>query len=191
MKLPLLTLASASPRRTELLTQASIDHRIHPVEVDEESIVSPDGPAASALLRAKAKARAATAVDGSILILAADTRVVANGRALDKASDRSDARQMIELLSGTWHSVFTGIVVQQSTAPHTQHSELVETRVRFTALSAAEIEWYLDSDEWRGVAGSYRIQGLAARFIPEIQGSYSNVVGLPISTVYSMVSRFL
>lgn len=191
MELPLLTLASASPRRTALLTQAAIPHAVRPVQVNEDDINLSHDPRATALSRAEEKAQAALPAEGSTLILAADTRVIVGDHPLDKANSRREAESMLRSLSGRDHEVVTGLVIRESVHPYRTERELVTTRVLFSELSERELAWYLDTEEWHDVAGAYRIQGLASRFIRGVQGIYSNVVGLPIAAVYSMVCRFL
>ena len=117
-------------------------------------------------------------------ILAADTVVVVDGRILGKPTSPADARRMLSLLSGVVHEVLTAVVVRHAGS---ETSEVVSTRVRFTALSAAEIDWYVESGEPDGKAGAYAIQGLGSRFVDWIEGSWSNVVGLPVATVYRML----
>ncbi len=197
-----LILASASPRRVELLRQIGIEPVVSPVHVDEDSIdprellktgTSPERlPAVVALARCRLKMDAAHAVtegeNGAGLILAADTVVAADGRILDKPTDREEAREMMTLLSGRTHGVYTAVIISQHPAGRSLE-EVAHTRVTFGTLTPGETGWYLDTDEWRGVAGGYRIQGHAAAFVERIEGTYSTVMGLPINTVYSMIKR--
>ena len=180
-----LVLASASPRRAELLRTAGFTFDVRPADVDETPRPA-EPPATYALRVACDKAMAAAArVDGAdAWILAADTVVVVDGRILGKPTDHSDARRMLSMLSGVVHEVLTAVVVRHAGA---QESEVVSTRVRFATLSTAEIDWYVASGEPDGKAGAYAIQGLGSRFIDRIEGSWSNVVGLPLATVYRML----
>jgi len=119
-------------------------------------------------------------------VLAADTVVVAGGEILGKPRDTGDAERMLRRLSGAVHDVLTAVVVRSASG---ETSEVVTTRVHFLRLTEAEIAWYVASGEPDGKAGAYAIQGRAARFIDRIEGSWSNVVGLPIATVYRLVER--
>ena len=179
-------LASASPRRAELLSAAGFDFEVVPPDVDET-------PAAGErpreyvvrVSRAKADHVARQFSDGRV-ILAADTVVVAGERVMGKPSDAADAESMLRALSGVVHEVHTAVVVRTAE----RHLEqVVTTAVRFNPLTSQEIAWYLSTGEAEGKAGAYAIQGRAARFIDRIDGSWSNVVGLPISTVYRLLSE--
>lgn len=182
-----LILASASPRRAELLKTAGFAFEVAPADVDETPL-SLEAPEPYALRVASAKAQAAVSactVPGAV-ILAADTVVAASGTILGKPTDGSDAERMLRLLSGATHDVHTAVVIRRGPAEQT---ELVTTRVTVARLSQSEIDWYVASGEPDGKAGAYAIQGLGARFIEWIDGSWSNVVGLPIATVYRMLSQ--
>ena len=126
------------------------------------------------------EARHATAA----LILAADTTVVVDGDVLGKPQDDADAARMLPLLSGRTHDVFTAVVIRRGDV---ERVDVVATRVTFLDLTAADIAWYVQTGEPEGKAGAYGIQGRAARFVDRIDGSWSNVVGLPIATVWRMV----
>jgi septum formation protein len=180
-----LVLASASPRRAELLRTAGFTFDVHPADVDETPRPA-EPPAAYALRVARDKARAAAGriETPEAWILAADTVVVVDGAMLGKPVDHADARRMLSMLSGMVHEVLTGVVLRHGPA---ETSEVVSTRVRFAVLSPAEIEWYVASGEPEGKAGAYAIQGLGSRFVDRIEGSWSNVVGLPVATVYRML----
>ena len=181
-----LILASASPRRAELLTAAGFSFDVDPADVDETPMPdeSPDG---YALRVARDKARQAHARRGGASpILAADTVVVAGGRILGKPADSADARQMLRSLSGDVHEVHTAVVFIISGR---ETADLVTSRVRFVPLTDAEIDWYVASGEPQGKAGGYAIQGLGARFIDWIEGSWSNVVGLPVASVYRILKH--
>jgi septum formation protein len=181
-----LILASASPRRAELLAAAGFAFDIAPAHVDE----TPGHREASKeyalrVARDKAKAAAAEHWTAGSVVLAADTVVVRDGETLGKPRDGADAGRMLRLLSGGFHDVHTAVVVLAGVY---EGSEVVTTRVHFAPLSTAEVEWYVASGEPEGKAGAYAIQGRAARFIDRIEGSWSNVVGLPIATVYRLLS---
>lgn len=179
-----LILASASPRRAELLATAGFSFDVHPAHVDETP--RPDeAPEAYArrVARDKAAAAAECGQPGSA-VLAADTVVVAKGEILGKPLDEADARRMLKMLSGDVHEVHTAVVLLAGAA---ERSDLATTRVRVLPLSDDEIDWYIGTGETRGKAGAYAIQGHAALFIDHIEGSWSNVVGLPLATVYRML----
>ena len=182
-----LVLASASPRRAELLTTAGFTFDVEPVDVDETP--EPDEAAIDYVLRVardKAAAWRRLREDGTpACVLAADTVVVAGGRILGKPAHADQAREMLTLLSGTTHLVHTAVVVRVADA---EVAEVVTTRVRFVDLSGSEIAWYLGTGEADGKAGAYAIQGRASRFVDRIEGSWSNVVGLPVATVYRMLA---
>lgn len=176
-----LILASASPRRAELLRAAGFAFQVVPADVDETP--QPDEPPEAYALRV-ARDKAATVFgscrESGAVVLAADTVVAVCGEILGKPDDPADAERMLGLLSGAVHDVHTAVVVRTSAA---ERAEVVTTRVRFRPLDPAEIEWYVASGESEGKAGAYAIQGRAARFIDRIEGSWSNVVGLPIADV--------
>lgn len=180
-----LILASASPRRAELLTAAGFAFDIQPADVDETPRPS-ESPTDYALrvARDKAAAVARSCRESARPVLAADTVVVAGDEILGKPRDDSDARRMLKRLSGGVHAVHTGVVLHAASG---EREELVTTRVRVLPLSDDEISWYIATGEAHGKAGAYAIQGYAARFIDHIDGSWSNVVGLPIATVYRML----
>ncbi len=171
-----LILASASPRRKELLAQIGINltpEQIIPADINEDALPG-ELPARLALRLSAAKAKALNP-DGQYII-AADTVVACGRRILPKAQTLDQARKCLELLSGRRHHVYGGICV--ITPDGRVHTRLCDTIVKFKRLTSGEVNHYLKSNEWQGKAGGYAIQGLAASFIPFIQGSYSNVVGL-------------
>lgn len=179
-----LILASQSPRRADLLTAAGIAFALASADVDETPL--PDEVPVDYVLRvAKDKATLAGAprADGRA-VLAADTVVVAGGRLLGKPATAGESREMLQLLSGRVHEVHTGVVLVSG---RRELSEVVTTRVRFVTLTDDEIQWYVATGEPEGKAGGYAIQGRASRFIDWIEGSWSNVVGLPVATVYRML----
>jgi len=175
---PGLILASASPRRLELLRQIGIaPSRILPTDIDETPLKH-ELPPAHALRLAEAKARACRdAISPTTeIVLAADTVVACGRRILPKADTIEQARDCLQLLSGRRHRVLGGICVIDPAGK--ARTRLVTTIVRFSRLRPADIALYLESEEWRGKAGGYAIQGRAAAFVPFLSGSYSNVVGL-------------
>ncbi len=171
-------LASASPRRTQLLASIGVTpDKIHPADIDETAHVG-ELPKPLALRLANEKAAHVAQTHTDSYVLAADTVVGVGRRILGKAENGAQVGKFLALLSGRSHRVFTGVCLH---APGGQiYSRVCETRLKMKRLSQVEIEQYIASDEWRGKAGGYGIQGLAGGFIPAIIGSYSNVVGLPV-----------
>lgn len=181
----MLILASASPRRAELLTSAGFEFIVRPVDIDERPLPG-ESPNDYVLRLAREKAAAAAGPDPRDVVLAADTTVVVDDLILAKPQDDSDAKRMLRLLAGRDHDVLTGVAIRLGAREVTG---VASTRVRFASLSNAEIDWYVASGEPRDKAGAYAVQGLASRYVDRIEGSYSNVVGLPVALVYQMLSR--
>lgn len=178
-----LILASASPRRAELLAAAGIEFEVVPADIDER--VHPDEKAAPYVRRmARTKAHAVRTVWPGRLILAADTVVVVEGEVLGKPRDLADAAAMLDRLGGRTHRVLTGVALL---AGEREWLDVAQTTVQLAPLSEEEIEWYVASGEPFDKAGAYAVQGLASRFVRAIDGSYSNVVGLPVALVYQML----
>lgn len=178
-----LILASGSPRRAELLRAAGFHFEVIAADIDEQPW--PDEAADPYVRRValdKARVVALAAPDG--IILAADTSVVVDGAILGKPSDPTDAARMLRMLSGRTHEVLTGVAIL---GPAGTRVESSSSHVRFDALTEAEIAWYVASGEPADKAGAYAIQGLGSRFVEEVDGSYSNVVGLPVALVYRML----
>ncbi len=193
-----LVLASASPRRADLLRAAGFAFDTLVTDIDE-SVVAGESPAAyvrrlareksaAALLRARAvPASPADSADSpvdTVVVLGADTAVVVDGEILGKPADDHDAASMLRRLSGRRHEVMTGVSLRTA-AEEVDRVEI--TSVQFTRMTDADIAWYVASGEGRDKAGAYAIQGLASRFIPRIDGSYSNVVGLPVASVAELL----
>ena len=180
-----IILASASPRRAELLSAAGFEFDVVPADVDETPHENEE-PKTYVLRVARAKADQIIKLQSAQrVVLAADTTVTVDGQVMGKPRDREDAASMLRALSGVVHEVHTAVVMQRGGR---RFEEVVTTRVRFQRLSDEEIAWYVGSGEPTGKAGAYGIQGRAARFIDRIEGSWSNVVGLPISTVYHLMT---
>jgi septum formation protein len=210
-----LVLASASPRRAELLRAAGFTFDIVVTDVDEQ--VRP-GETASAYVRRLAAEKSAAARfgtaraaphdggrddpayvghrfsgadlrgDDDVIILGADTAVVIDGQILGKPRDDDEAASMLRRLSGRRHEVMTGISLRHGAC---EVGRVEATAVDFTTLSDADVVWYVASGEGRDKAGAYAIQGLASRFISRIDGSYSNVVGLPVAAVHELLASLL
>ena len=181
-----LALASASPRRAELLRAAGIDFDVFIANLDESIRPGEAAPQYVARL-AEEKARRVLPQARPRAVLGADTVVVVDDRILGKPADAHDAGQMLRMLSGRSHQVMTGVslVDVQSIA----HTEVSVTTVEFTRLSETEISAYVGTGEPLDKAGGYAIQGLASKFVTQITGSYSNVVGLPVALVYDLCKR--
>jgi septum formation protein len=171
---PLLLLASASPRRSALLTQIGVPHEIVPTTVDET--VRPGEPPAALVLRL-ARAKALAGVAGDRPALGADTVVALGDHLFGKPRDAADAAAILGALSGRAHRVYSGVALAHGGRTATRLSETV---VHFRALARAEIDDYWASGEPRDKAGAYAVQGRAAVFISRIEGSYSGVMGLPV-----------
>ena len=183
-----IILASASPRRAELLRAAGIDFDVRPADIDE-AIRPGEAPGDYVSRLAEAKARTVHERDGNQTVLAADTAVVVDGQILGKPMDEADAKRMLRMIGGRTHEVLTAVSLFHP-------GEIVDTRidattVEFAELSDAAIEWYVSSGEPMDKAGAYAVQGLASRFVTRVEGSYSNVVGLPIALVYQMLTNKL
>jgi septum formation protein len=183
-----LVLASASPRRAELLRAAGFEFDVHPVDIDERPR---PGEAPDVYVRRLAAEKAAVAaetldarqLDGRA-VLAADTAVVLDDEILGKPRDAADMREMLRRLSGRRHEVLTGLSLRSGVR---ETGTVERTAVFFAVLGTEEVDWYVKTGEGSDKAGGYAIQGLASRFVRRIEGSYSNVVGLPVSTVYELL----
>jgi septum formation protein len=207
-----LVLASASPRRAELLRAAGFDFDTLAVDVNEaahpgerpedyvrrlameksaramEILSETNPPKGGSHVQGGSHVPALKVVSGfsRILVLGADTAVVIDGDILGKPRDDDDAASMLRRLSGRSHAVMTGVSLR---GPRREASRVETTMVEFLPLGEADITWYVASGEGRDKAGAYAIQGLASRYIPSIRGSYSNVVGLPIAAVHELVAE--
>jgi septum formation protein len=195
-----LVLASASPRRAELLRAAGFVFDTLAVAVDER--VRPgESPDAYVRRLAMEKSGRAVALVASrtwtgecsregpgdpVVVLGADTAVIIDGEILGKPRDDRDAEWMLRRLSGRRHEVMTGVSLRRGVV---ELGTVVSTAVECQALTDSDVAWYVASGEWRDKAGAYAIQGLASRFIPHIEGSYSNVVGLPVACVFELFER--
>jgi len=183
-----LILASASPRRAELLRAAGYEFETVVADVDERVR---DGETPAAYVRRLAAEKSAAvqaALESYAIILGADTTVVVDNQILGKPRDDEDAAAMLQRLSGRRHEVLTGVSLR-----HGAHEvgRVDSTAVWFSALTKEDIGWYVASGEGRDKAGGYAVQGLASRFIPRIDGSYANVVGLPIAIVAELLRSVL
>ena len=180
-----LILASASPRRAELLRAAGYEFDIVVADVDERAR---DGETPAEYVRrlAAEKSAAAMTLDGELVVLGADTTVVVDGEILGKPRDDGEAAAMLRRLAGRRHEVLTGVSIRRGAH---EVGRVESTAVWFSPLTTEDIAWYVASGEGRDKAGGYAIQGLASRFIPRIDGSHANVVGLPVSTVADLLAE--
>ncbi len=186
-----LVLASQSPRRRELLEQLGVPLVVRPAHADEA--VHPGEPPRDYVLRvARDKARLCSGAGPSpgAIVLAADTAVVLRGEVLGKPDGAEDARRMLRALSGTAHEVLTAVCVRRAApAPALELEAVVSTAVRFAPLSPAEIDWYVATGEPLDKAGAYAIQGAGGAFVLGVDGSVSNVVGLPLAETAELLCR--
>lgn len=183
--MPKLVLASASPRRAEILRNIGWPFEAVAANIDESRYAHEDAPTYVQRV-ARAKAEDVRARLPGATIVAADTVVVVDGEILGKPRDHEDARRMLRLLQGRSHDVLTGVTVFNDGAdqPRISHES---TEVSFAEMNEDEIGWYIETGEPMDKAGAYAIQGLGARFIKGIKGDYSNVVGLPVRVLYELI----
>lgn len=183
MRRPRLILGSASPRRLELLAQIGIvPDEVRHADIDETPLKAED---ARAYVLRIARAKAAAIDPGpQDVVLCADTTVAVGRRILGKPESRAEAAGFMRLMSGRRHRVLTAVAIRDGDRIR---DRLVETTVRMRPIAASELDAYLDIGDWQGKAGGYAIQGAAAAFIPWIQGSFSSVVGLPLSETAAML----
>jgi nucleoside triphosphate pyrophosphatase len=181
-----LVLASASPRRAELLRNAAIAFTVEPAHLAEQAFPN-EKPVDYAQRLAREKARAAFARNPDCAVLGADTVVVVDEHLLEKPADQHDAARMLRLVSGRAHQVITGVCLM---APAFERIEAEITQVVFGPLSEDEIAYYVRTGEPMDKAGAYAIQGIASRWVEGIGGCYFNVVGLPLPRVYRMLKAY-
>jgi len=181
---PRIILASASPRRAQLLRQIGVDFELAPGQIQERP--HPDEAPPDYITRiARAKVIAIARKRDSGLVIGADTIVVLDGRILGKPEDENVARNMLRQLSGKWHAVMTGVALYDVATRH-EVADFDKTLVKFAQLNDREIEWYLKTGEPMDKAGAYGIQGFGGLLVEEIAGNYYNVVGLPLPLVYRL-----
>ncbi|HVS03721.1 MAG TPA: Maf family protein, partial [Thermoanaerobaculia bacterium] len=182
---PHLVLASASPRRRELLAGLGLAVAVRPAAVDERLL---PGEEAAAHVERLAREKAEAVAAAGELVVAADTVVTLDGEVLGKPADAADARAMLRRLQGREHRVLSGVAVRDAGAGRTA-AEVEVSRVRLAPLSEREIDWYVATGEPLDKAGAYGVQGRAALFVAGIEGSWSNVVGLPLALLYRLVAE--
>ena len=184
-----IILASSSPRRQEILKLLNIPFRVIIPNFAEEapSDLAPEAvPEFFAARKVDAVARSLPVENELPWILGADTVIIAKGKILGKPADQNEARQFLQLLQGATHKVLTGLALLNGKLMYVDTRTSV-TKVTFAPMSQEEIDWYISTGDWHGVAGGYRIQGLASCFIKKIEGTNSSVVGLPIFELYDML----
>jgi len=180
-----LVLASGSPRRADLLARLGLDPEIRPAAVDETPLAG-EPPLELVVRLADAKARAVRHPTADEVVLAADTIVVLDDQALGKPRDDAEAAAMLRRLSGRTHEVLTALAVHRGPR---HHRTTVTTQVRFRALTDTEVAWYLATGEPRDKAGAYALQGAGAALVDHLDGSDTNVIGLPLATTVQLLRR--
>lgn len=186
-----LILASASPRRAELLTQLHVEFKVRPVDIDE-SARHGETPDAQVVRLATEKAREAMALLDkddlpASVVLASDTLIALDGKSLGKPRNKQHSREILQQLSGREHEVLTAVCICSSLRETT---ELITTQITFAQLTDDEIDTYWNSGEPADKAGSYAIQGLGGKFVKAITGSYSAVVGLPLYETHRLLKEY-
>lgn len=187
----MLLLASASPRRQELLRNAGIEFTVQAAEIPEIPLAD-EPPQSFAERMAREKAMAVFPAHPGNIVLGADTVIVVEGQILGKPRDEADAARMLRLLSGRTHVVTTGVCLvgpQQRPAPYFLDTRSETSLVTFNPLSDSDIQFYISTGEPLDKAGAYAIQGIASRWITRIEGDYCNVVGLPVALVWRMLKE--
>jgi septum formation protein len=182
----MILLASASPRRAQLLKAIGVPFEPVAAEVDETPLPD-EAPEPYVQRLALAKANAVARRQPGRLVLGADTTVTVDGAILGKAESEADARQMLERLAGRAHEVHTGVALVDGRGSAVA---CATTRVWFDPMTSGDIQAYLASGEWRDKAGAYGIQGRISRFVARVDGSYTNVVGLPVALVWALLMRY-
>ncbi len=181
-----MILASASPRRAELLHNLGLSFVIQPAQFDEESLRA-ESPFALVEALSSAKAQLVAGAHKDALVLAADTVVVLDGDILEKPKNEAEAQEMLSRLAGHWHEVYTGVSLQLGDRCHSFHEK---TKVHFRPLSPQEIDAYIQTGEPFDKAGGYGIQGFGALLVDQIQGDYFNVMGLPLCALGQAMENF-
>ena len=183
-----IVLVSASPRRADLLRGLGLELTVAPADVDESPLPGePPGEMAERL--ALAKVGAARGLPSPVLAIAADTIVVLDKTVFGKPRNRSEARGMLERLAGRTHEVITAVALKPL-PEETVICERAISRVTFADMTRADIDWYVDTGEGADKAGAYALQGIGALFVAAVEGSYTNVIGLPLDRLYVHLRRF-
>ncbi len=187
-----LILASSSPRRQEILKMLGIPFVVNPADIDEtipQDVDPKDAPEYLACKKVEAIAQRISSVQEDIgWILGADTVILFNGQLYGKPASKAEATEMIRSFQGHEHEVITGVALYNDNL-HDITTRRSVSRLTFAPMSEEEIEWYVNTGEWHGAAGGYRIQGMASCFIKKIEGSESSIMGLPIFELYDMLKE--
>ncbi len=187
-----LILASSSPRRQEILKKLGIPFVVNPADIDEtipQDVDPKDAPEYLACKKVEAIAqRISTKQDDIGWILAADTAILFDGKLYGKPASKAEATEMIRSFQGHEHEVITGVALYNDNL-HDITTRRNVSRLTFAPMSEEEIEWYINTGEWHGAAGGYRIQGMASCFIKKTEGSESSIMGLPIFELYDMLKE--
>ena len=186
-----IILASKSPRRAEILGAVGWEFEALPANIDETRRESENAVSYVKRLAQTKAETVANRISGDAIVLGADTVVVIGDQILGQPRDDADARRMLKLLSGKWHEVVTGIALMRTARTPRVVIDHETTRVRFSEMSADEIDWYVSTGEPIDKAGAYAIQGSGAIFIEKIEGDYFNIVGLPVRLLYELMSDIL
>lgn len=182
-----LVLASGSPRRRELLAQLGFEFEVRPADIDE---TPQPGEAPVDYVRRLSVEKATAVVGSDEIVIAADTTIDVGGAIFEKPIDRDDARRMLHSLSGCTHRCHTGVtVIDAGCGTELAETTIVTTAVTLVDLDDATIEWYVDTGEADGKAGAYAIQGAAGAFVSEVNGSVTNVIGLPLAETLALLRR--
>lgn len=185
-----LVLASGSPRRRAFLEQLGLTFTVSPADLDER-LLPGEAPAAYVERLAREKAQAVAARHPGAVVLAADTTVVLEGRVLGKPADAAEAQEMLRALCGRAHQVLTGVALAGGAQGSGPRTRVVETKVLFREATDAELAWYVGTGEPLDKAGAYAIQGIGGFLVRAIEGSHSNVIGLPLVETLELLAREL
>ena len=180
-------LASASPRRRELLASIGLEFDVIPSAVPEVRAAG-ESPEEYVARLSREKAAAIAATHAERWVIAADTTVLLGEELLEKPLDWADAKRMLATIAGKTHIVYTGVTLQNAVGEY-HDTRVAESEVRMLPLSEREIEWYVATGEPLDKAGAYAVQGIGSMFIDSVHGSYTNVVGLPLALLYQMLKR--
>ena len=181
-------LASASPRRKEILARLGLRFHVDPSHIQEPACRSDEAPSSYVVRMARLKAKETACRRQQGIIISADTVVVLGKRLLGKPASRKEAASMLSRLGGRWHEVWSGLCLFDCEKGRSRSASCC-SRVHFRTLSSSDIEWYLDTGEYRDKAGAYAVQGYASLFIDRIEGCYFNIVGFPIATFERLCKR--
>lgn len=181
-------LASASPRRSEILSSLGLHFRVEPSGIPEPDCIRGRQPSRCAADLARAKALDVARKHRSGVVIGADTVVYAGKRILGKPAHEDEAREMLRRLSGRWHEVITGLFLYDCGTGRGAAAHAL-SRVHFRRLSRENLDWYISTGEYRDKAGAYAIQGYASLFVDRIEGCYFNIVGFPVSVFYLLCRR--